>query len=169
MRFDFRSVAAVVSGCAVALTLTAAAVNSSGRAQPGGTLPQRRVIHPARFPATGLPYSPGILVGDTLYLSGQLGRDPETAQLVPGGIEAETRQALKNLREVLKAAGMDYGDGVAVTAVVTDFADFLKFNAAYADVFAADAPARATVQVAALNLGGRVEIQMVAARPGRRP
>ncbi len=171
MRFDFNqsSVAAVVSGCAVVLTLTAAAVGSSARAQPGGTVPQRQAIRPARFPATGLPYSPGILVGDTLYLSGQLGRDPETAKLVPGGIEAETRQALKNLREVLKAAGMDYGDVVSVTAFITDFADFPKFNAAYAEVFAADPPARATVQVAGLNLGGRVEIQMIAARPGRHP
>src|SRR5512139_654804 len=86
----------------------------------------RQVVRPERFPATGLPYSPGILVGDTLYLSGQLGRDPATARLVPGGIEAETRQALRNLREVLKAAGMDYGDVVSVTAFITDFADFQK-------------------------------------------
>ena len=54
--------------------------------------PARRVIHPAKFPETGLPYSPGIMVGDTLYLAGQLGRDPATTKIVPGGIEAETRQ-----------------------------------------------------------------------------
>lgn len=129
----------------------------------------RQVIQPARFPATGLPYSPGILAGDTLYLSGQLGRDPATAKLVPGGIEAETRQALKNLGEVLKAAGMDYGDVVSVTAFITDFADFPKFNAAYAEVFPKDPPARATVQVAGLNLGAHVEIQMIASRPSGRP
>ncbi len=159
----------VMSLCAITLILSAAAVDSPGRTQPRVASQRRQVIRPVRFPATGLPYSPGILVGDTLYLSGQLGRDPETAKLVPGGIEAETRQALKNLREVLKAAGMDYEDVVSVTAFITDFADFPKFNAAYAEVFASDPPARATVQVVALNLGARVEIQMVAARPGRRP
>ncbi len=54
--------------------------------------PGRRVIHPERFPYMGLPYSPAILAGDTLYLAGQLGRDPATTNLVPGGIEAETRR-----------------------------------------------------------------------------
>lgn len=145
------------------------AVLSSGGEQAVKESPARRVIRPARFPATGLPYSPGIMVGDTLYLSGQLGRDPTTARLVPGGIEAETRQALQNLREVLRAAGMDYGDVVSVTAFITDFADFPRFNAVYGQVFGTDPPARATVQVAALNLGAHVEIQMIAARPGRQP
>jgi 2-iminobutanoate/2-iminopropanoate deaminase len=143
------------------------AAGSSVGGQSKGAPARRQVIRPARFPATGLPYSPGILVGDTLYISGQLGRDPATAKLVPGGIEPETRQALKNLGEVLKAAGMDYADVVSVTAFITDFQDFPKFNAAYAEVFAADPPARATVQVARLNLDAHVEIQMIAARPGR--
>jgi 2-iminobutanoate/2-iminopropanoate deaminase len=140
---------------------------SAGGEKPAA--PGRQVIRPARFPATGLPYSPGILVGDTLYMSGQLGRDPQTARLVSGGIEAETRQALKNLGEVLHAAGMDYRDVVSVTAFITDFADFPKFNAAYSEVFTSDQPARATVQVSGLNLGAHVEIQMIAARPGRQP
>jgi len=126
--------------------------------------PSRQVVRPEAFPNTGLPYSPGILVGNTLYLSGQLGRDPATAALVPGGIGAETRQALANLRGVLRAAGMDYGDVVSVTAFIADFADFPAFNEAYREVFATEPPARATVQVAGLNLGARVEIQMVAAR-----
>lgn len=155
----------------VALALTVARVISPGAPAPGSASPAqsppvtRRVIQPAQFPATGLPYSPGILAGDTLYLSGQLGRDPATAKLVPGGIDAETRQALKNLREVLRAAGMDYQDVVSVTAFIADFADFPTFNEAYREVFANDPPARATVQVAGLNLGARVEIQMIAARP----
>jgi len=136
-------------------------------AVPPAARPYRQVVRPAVFPNTGLPYSPGILAGDTLYLSGQLGRDPETAVLVPGGIGAETRQALANLGEVLREAGMDYGDVVAVTAFIADFADFPAFNEAYREVFATDPPARATVQVAGLNLGARVEIQMVASRPKR--
>jgi len=130
---------------------------------------ERRVIQPTAFPKTGLPYSPGILVGDTLYLSGQLGRDPATATLVPGGIEAETRQALENLGTVLRAAGMGYQDVVSVTAYLADFRDFPKFNQVYREVFSKDPPARATVQVAGLNLGARVEIQMIAARPARVP
>lgn len=159
---------AIAVGAAVLMLATGLAGSSVAR-QSSATPRGRTVIHPARFPATGLPYSPGILVGDTLYLSGQLGRDPATAKLVSGGIEAETRQALKNLREVLKAAGMDYADVVSVTAFMTDFQDFSKFNAVYAEVFAVDPPARATVQVARLNLDAHVEIQMIAARPGRQP
>jgi len=125
----------------------------------------RQVVRPEKFPATGLPYSPGILVNGTLYLSGQLGRDPATAKLVPGGIEAETRQALVNLGEVLRAAGMDYGDVVSVTAFITSFDDFPKFNDVYREFFKTDPPARATVQVSGLNLGAHIEIQMIAARP----
>ncbi|MGH9349883.1 MAG: RidA family protein [Vicinamibacterales bacterium] len=129
-------------------------------AQTGG----RRVIQPAKFPATGLPYSPGIMVGNTLYTSGQLGRDPVTAKLVSGGIEAETRQALANLREVLRAAGMDFGDVVSVTAFLTDFDEFDAYNKVYREHFPKDPPARATAGVARLNLGARVELQMIAAR-----
>jgi 2-iminobutanoate/2-iminopropanoate deaminase len=126
--------------------------------------PARRAIQPANFPSTGLPYSPGILVGNTLYLSGQLGRDPKTATLVPGGIEAETRQVLTNLREVLRAAGMDYGDVVSVTAFLSDFDDFEAYNKVYREHFPEDPPARATVGVSRLNLGARIELQMIAAR-----
>ena len=127
--------------------------------------PARRVIQPAKFPNTGLPYSPGIMVGDTLYLAGQLGRDPATTKIVPGGIEAETRQTLTNLREVLRAAGMDFGDVVSVTAYLVDFKDFDAYNKVYREFFPKDPPARATVGVASLNQGGRVELQMIAVKP----
>src|SRR5678816_2358251 len=90
--------------------------------------PARRVIHPAKFPEMGLPYSPGIMVGNTLYLAGQLGRDPATTKIVPGGIEAETRQTLTNIREVLREAGMDFGNVVTVTAFIVDFKDFDAYN-----------------------------------------
>jgi 2-iminobutanoate/2-iminopropanoate deaminase len=126
--------------------------------------PARRVIHPAKFPETGLPYSPGIMVGETLYLAGQLGRDPATTKIVPGGIEAETRQTLTNIREVLREAGMDFGDVVTVTAYLVDFKDFDAYNKVYREFFPRDPPARATVGVAALNEGGRVELQMIAVR-----
>ena len=127
--------------------------------------PSRRVIQPAKFPNMGLPYSPGILAGDTLYLAGQLGRDPATTKIVPGGIEAETRQTLTNLREVLREAGMDFGDVVTVTAYLVDFKEFDAYNKVYREFFPKDPPARATVGVATLNQGGRIELQMIAVKP----
>ena len=126
---------------------------------------QRRAIRPEKAPNTGLPFSPGILAGNTLYVSGHLGRDPVSSRLVSGGIEAETRQALANSREVLKAAGMDFKDVTSVTAYITSFDDFAKFNAVYSEAFPTNPPARATVQVAALNAGARVELQLIAVRP----
>ena len=125
----------------------------------------RRVIRPDKGPNTGLPFSPGILVGSTLYISGHLGRDPSTNALVRGGIEAETRQSLANIREVLKAAGMDFKDVTTVTAYIVSFTEFAKFNEIYRATFPNDQPARATVQVAALNDGARVELQMIAVKP----
>lgn len=125
----------------------------------------RKVIVPQKSPNTGLPYSPGILAGGTLYISGHLGRDPVTAQLVPGGIEPETRQSLANIREVLRTAGLDFKDVVTVTAYITSFNDFDKFNAVYREYFPKDRPARTTVQVVALNAGAHIELQMIAVKP----
>ncbi len=124
----------------------------------------RRVIRPERAPNTGLPYSSGIMAGNTLYIAGHLGRDPVTSQLARGGIEAETRQSIANIGEVLKAAGMSFRDVTTVTVYITDFKEFDRFNAVYREYFPTDPPARATVQVAALNAGARVELQMIAAR-----
>ena len=125
----------------------------------------RRVIRPDKAPNTGLPFSPGILVGNTLYISGHLGRDPATSRLVSGGIERETRQALANIREVLRGAGMDFSHVTSVTAYIASFDDFAKFNAVYRESFPTDPPARATVQVAGLNDGARIELQMLAVKP----
>jgi 2-iminobutanoate/2-iminopropanoate deaminase len=159
-------IAVVLAGCAgLMLGLATPAVISGYEqgSQPAAAA-RRRVIRPEKIPNTGLPYSPGILVGNTLYLSGNLGRDPVTADLVRGGIEAETRQALRNMREVLNAAGMDFKDVTTVTAYITSFDDFAKFNSVYREYFPADPPARATVQVAALNAAARIELQMVAVK-----
>jgi 2-iminobutanoate/2-iminopropanoate deaminase len=125
----------------------------------------RTVISPENYPYFGFPYSPGILVGDTLYISGHLGRDPVTTELVEGGIEAETRQAMSNIEEVLKAAGMELENVVSVTAFIADIDEFPTFNAVYREYFPEDPPARATVQVAALNVGAQIELQMIAVKP----
>ena len=129
-----------------------------------GAAPRRQVIRPEVAPNTGLPYSSGILAGDTLYISGHLGRDPVTSQLVTGGIEAETRRSLDNIGEVLKTAGMGFENVTTVTVFITDFNEFAAFNKVYREYFPTDPPARATVQVAALNAGARVELQMIAVR-----
>jgi 2-iminobutanoate/2-iminopropanoate deaminase len=135
--------------------------------QGGRSVPQlggaRSVIRAG--PNTGgLPYSPGILVGNTLYLAGTIGEDAAN-NIVPGGIQAETRQALANIGEVLRTAGMSFQDVTSVTVYITSFDDFPDFNEVYRQVFPTDPPARATVQVAALINGARVELQMIAVRP----
>lgn len=155
-------VLAGLSGVILGVVLTLLAQGTEPPLQSGDV---RRVIRPERAPNTGLPFSPGILVGNTLYLAGHLGRDPVTSELVPGGIEAETRQALANLGEVLKTAGMSFEDVTSVTVYITSFDDFATFNTSYREFFPKDPPARATVQVAALNAGARVELQMVAVKP----
>jgi 2-iminobutanoate/2-iminopropanoate deaminase len=156
------SVLMIVAGAVLGI-IAAAAVHGAGAPQPSAI--SRRVIRPEKAPNTGLPFSPGILVGNTLYVSGHLGRDPVTSALVSGGIEPETRQALANIREVLRTAGMDFTQVTSVTAYITSFDDFAKFNAVYREAFSTDPPARATVQVAALNAGARIELQMIAVRP----
>ena len=150
-----------LSGLLLGILGTAAVRGEQSASSPAAT---RKVIRPEKAPNTGLPYSSGILAGNTLYVAGHLGRDPVTSNLVSGGIEPETRQVLANCREVLRAAGMDFKDVVSVTAFITDFKDFAAFNKVYREAFPTEPPARATVQVAALNVGAHVELQMVAVK-----
>jgi 2-iminobutanoate/2-iminopropanoate deaminase len=151
----------VVAGVVLGIVGSAAVRSDNAAQQSAG----RTVIRPEKAPNTGLPFSPGILVGDTLYVSGHLGRDPVTSALVAGGVEPETRQALANIREVLRTAGMDFTHVTSVTAYIASFDDFAKFNAVYREAFSTDPPARATVQVAALNDKARIELQMIAVKP----
>ena len=160
-----RGQAAALTGIAGLILGVVVTLVARGRDATSPQVGIRRAIRPEKAPNTGLPFSPGILVGDTLYLSGHLGRDPVTSQLVSGGIEAETRQALANLGEVLKTAGMGFEHVTTVTAYITNFEEFDRFNTVYREYFPKDPPARATVQVAALNAGARVELQMIAVKP----
>ncbi len=152
--------------CLIALSLGIQATTSSAQMAPRDRSESgRTVISPENYPYFGFPYSPGILVGNTLYISGHLGRDPVTTELVEGGIEAETRQAMANIQEVLKSAGMELKHVVSVTAFIADIGEFPTFNAVYREYFPNDPPARATVQVAALNVGAQIELQMIAIKP----
>ncbi len=152
---------AVVAGLMVGIQ---SIVGSHGEASAPQAGSGRQVIRPENYPYFGLPYSPGILTGDTLYIAGHLGRDPDSTALVSGGIVAETRQSFANIRGVLQAAGMDLENVVSVTAYIADIGEFATFNEVYREYFPEDPPARATVQVAALNVGARIELQMIAVR-----
>ncbi|XP_053606639.1 2-iminobutanoate/2-iminopropanoate deaminase-like [Plodia interpunctella] len=107
------------------------------------------------------PYSQAILTDKTLYVSGVLGLDME-AQLVCGGAEAETRQALDNLRHVLEAGGASLESCVKTTILLGNMDDFANVNEVYAEYFPKDYPARATYQVAKLPMGAAVEIEAIA-------
>jgi 2-iminobutanoate/2-iminopropanoate deaminase len=124
------------------------------------------VIHSDRAPKAIGPYSQARRVGELIYTAGQLGLDPATGELVDGGIEAETRRALTNLQAVLEAAGSDLAHVAKTVVFMKDLGEFARMNAVYAEFFPGDAPARSTVQVAALPKSGRVEIECIATRSG---
>ena len=122
----------------------------------------KKVIISKKAPAALGPYSVAIQAGKFFFASGQLGLDPTTGNLVPGGIEAETRQSLTNLRNVLADSGLGLDSVVKTTVFLRDMADFPKMNAVYAEFFPEKPPARSTVQVAALPKNGAIEIEVVA-------
>jgi 2-iminobutanoate/2-iminopropanoate deaminase len=112
------------------------------------------------------PYTPGVSVGNLVFLSGQLGLDPATGNLVEGGTPAEARRAMENLGALLKEAGLGYEHVVKTTIYMVDLKEFTIVNEIYGSYFTAGStpPARSTVQVAALPRNGRVEIDFVASR-----
>ncbi len=122
----------------------------------------KKVITSEKAPKAIGPYSVATQTGDLVFTSGQLGLDPQTGNLVPGGIEAETRQALTNLQQVLADSESGLDAVVKTTVFLKDMADFSKMNAVYAEFFTKNFPARSAVQVAALPKSGLVEIEAVA-------
>jgi 2-iminobutanoate/2-iminopropanoate deaminase len=122
----------------------------------------KEIITTDRAPAAIGPYSQAVRAGGFVFLSGQIPLDPATGQMIDGDIEAQTRQVMKNLEAVLTAAGTSFDKVVRATIYLTDLGDFAKVNAIYGERFPKDPPARATVQVAALPRGSRVEIDLVA-------
>lgn len=122
----------------------------------------RKAIATKAAPAALGPYSQALADGGLLWCSGQIGLDPATAELVTGGFEREAQQVLANLRAVLSEAGLGFEDVVKATIYLVDLADFATLNDLFARTFAAPYPARATVGVAALPKGARVEIELVA-------
>lgn len=122
----------------------------------------KKVITSDKAPRAIGPYSVGIQTGDLIFTSGQLGLDPVSGELVNGGIKAETRQALTNVKNILEAAGSSLDYVVKTTVFIKDMGDFAKMNAVYAEFFAEEPPARSTVAVARLPKDALVEIEAIA-------
>jgi len=125
-------------------------------------LPQKHVAT-SNAPKPIGPYSQGVIAGGLLFLSGQIALDPQTNEMIPGGIEAQTEQVLKNLSAVLKEAKVGLENVVRTTVYLADFADFPKMNDVYARFFPKEPPARSTIQAAALPKNARIEIDVIAA------
>jgi 2-iminobutanoate/2-iminopropanoate deaminase len=115
-------------------------------------------------PAAIGPYSQAVQAGSFLFLSGQIPLDPKTGELVTGDIQKETNRVLDNLGAVLKAAGLSFDNVVRTTIYLTNLGDFQAVNETYGARFGKTPPARATVQVAALPKGARVEIDAIAVK-----
>lgn len=124
----------------------------------------RTTVKTPLAPAAIGPYSQGVLVGDTLYCSGQIAIDPKSGSMVTDNIAAETERVLENLGAVLQAASMDFDHVISCTLYMTDVNDYAQVNEVYARYFNEAKPARAATQVAGLPRGARIEISCIAVR-----
>ncbi len=121
----------------------------------------KSVVATSQAPAAVGPYSQAIMTAGLIFTAGQLGINPLTGKLAEG-VEAQTHQAMRNLQAVLESVGSSLDRVLKTTIFVTDLGDFRRINAIYGSYFKDAPPARSTVQVAALPLGGLVEIEMIA-------
>ena len=126
---------------------------------------KKEIVVADKAPTAIGPYSAAVTTGHLVFTAGQLGMNPETGQLVEGGIKAQTRQALNNLKAVLKAAGSDLSLVIKTTAFLKDIDEFGLMNEVYGTFFTENFPARSAFQVAALPKGAHVEIEAVALLP----
>ena len=127
-------------------------------------MPKREVIQTDKAAAPVGSYSQGIRFGDFVFVAGEKGISPETGKIVEGGIAAETRQTLDNVRAILEEAGLSLDDAVRSVVYITDLSEFGTMNDVYAEYFQVDPPGRTTVEVPALPAGAHVEIEITAAR-----
>ncbi|XP_035762343.1 2-iminobutanoate/2-iminopropanoate deaminase isoform X2 [Neolamprologus brichardi] len=123
---------------------------------------RRQIIYTPKAPVRQGIYSQAVIVDRTMYISGQLGMDVASGKLVDGGVQAQAKQVLINIGEILKAAGCDYSNVVKTTVLLADINDFNNVNEVYKTFFSSNFPARAAYQVAALPRGGLVEIEAIA-------
>lgn len=122
----------------------------------------KQVISCQDAPAAIGPYSQGISAGNLVFIAGQIPLDAKTGQLVSGGIREQTAQVLENIAAILKAVDLGLENIVKTTVYLADLADFTEFNGIYGQYFTDKPPSRATIQVAGLPRGARVEIEAIA-------
>jgi 2-iminobutanoate/2-iminopropanoate deaminase len=123
---------------------------------------KKEVVHTDKVPAARVPLSQAIKVGDWVFTSGQLGNDPRTGRLAEGGIAAETRQVLENLKAVLEAGGSSLDRVVKVTIYVADLGELMAMNEVFSQYFPKEPPARTTFECSRLVADARVEIEAIA-------
>merc|ERR1712106_179365 len=123
---------------------------------------RRVIISTKKAPDAIGPYNQAVQVNSTLYISGQIGFNPSTMEIVSGGVVAETKQALTNMGHILDAANCNFNNVVKTTVLLADINDFAAVDEIYTGFFTANYPARAAYQAAALPRGARVEIEAVA-------
>ena len=121
-------------------------------------------VHTENAPAAIGPYSQAVRAGNTVYVSGQIPIDPETGAFAGEDIASQTRQSLTNIRNILKAAGMDMSNVVKTTVLLADIADFAAMNAVYSEFFSEPFPARSAFAVRDVPKGALVEIECIAVR-----
>ncbi|KAI0325428.1 YjgF-like protein [Cubamyces sp. BRFM 1775] len=125
------------------------------------THPSLSLISTPNAPAAVGPYTQAVRVGDLLFLSGSLGLDPATGKMVEGGVEAQARQALKNMKAIIEASGSEVGKVVKTTVFLHSMDDFKAVNGVYSEFFGEHKPARSAVQVARLPLDALFEIEAI--------
>jgi len=123
---------------------------------------EKKIITTDKAPKAIGPYSAGVKAGHFVFTAGQAGLNPQTGKIVDGGIEAETRQTMTNLKHILEAAGSSLDQVVKTTVFLRDMNDFAAMNGVYAEFIITNPPARSTIQAAALPMGAAVEIEAVA-------
>jgi len=126
---------------------------------------EKQVITTEKAPKAIGPYSQGVSANCFMFTAGQIGLVPETGNLIEGGIEAETRQVLTNIKNILEAAGYGLNDVVKTTVYLKELSDFPRMNAVYGEFFPNKPPARATVQVAGLPKDAKLQIDAIALNP----
>jgi reactive intermediate/imine deaminase len=150
---------------AAGIALVAALALSPAGPASGEAPPAIEFLNSGKVVPANLPFSEAVRVGDMLYLSGQVGIKPGTLKLAPGGIQAEARQALENIKTSLEAHGYSLRDVVKCTVMLADIAEWAAFNDVYGAFFAPPYPARSALGTSGLALGARVEVECLAARP----
>ena len=123
-----------------------------------------KIITSKNAPAPIGPYSHGVLINNMLFVSGQVGKNPHTGELILGNIKSETKQVMENIKGILTDAEMDFTHVVKTTIFLADMNDFASVNEVYGSYFTGDYPARETVQVSKLPLGVNVEISVIAVK-----